>query len=260
MKRLCTFLLVFALSIALAIPAFATTQSTSPNLENLDEQLVEELSRLTEDELNEYILNLHLLELTQRNIPNESYPFPEDTDDALIEALSGMTIDELNEYIHRLYLLNASRNYNNDRNPNERNLTLRAAWLAAAQVAKLAGYPCAGTIVECSALGNDYIESNGLLANTIQTTSAYAAWVPVGGTSIMFTKSDCADLFYALRRAAVSVIGSPSHVRVRFTDVFDFAFETDMGDLFSTLVNDWGWLSQNIGALSVIDIQVDIYH
>ena len=156
--------------------------------------------------------------------------------------------------------MNTSRDYNIDKNPNGRNLTLRAAWLAAAQVAKLAGYPCAGTIVESSALGNDYIESNGLLANTIQTTDAYAAWVPVGGTSITFTKSDCSDLFYALHQTSVSVIGSPSHVRVRITDVFDFVYETDMEDLFSTLVNDWGWLSQNINALFVIDIQVDIYH
>lgn len=260
MKKLFAFFLVISFCIMLAIPASAADQQTSPNLENLDEQLVEELSRLTEDELNEYILNLHILELTQSNILNDSYPFPDDTDEALRDALSVMTIDELNEYIHRLYLMNTSRDYNIDKNPNGRNLTLRAAWLAAAQVAKLAGYPCAGTIVESSALGNDYIESNGLLANTIQTTDAYAAWVPVGGTSITFTKSDCSDLFYALHQTSVSVIGSPSHVRVRITDVFDFVFETDMEDLFSTLVNDWGWLSQNINALSVIDIQVDIYH
>lgn len=260
MKRFCTLFLVLALCITLAVPAYATDQPTTPRLENMDEELVEELSLLTEDELNEYIINLHLLELTQSNILEEKYPFPDNTDQALQEALSGMTVDELNEYIHRLYLMNSSREYSIDKNQNERNLTLRAAWLAAAQIAKAAGYPCAGTIVEYSALGNDYIETNGLLANTIQTTSAYAAWVPVGGNSIMFTKSDCADLFYALRRASVSVIGSPSHVRIRFTDVFDFVFETDMGDLFSTLVNDWGWLSQNIDALSVIDIQVDIYH
>ena len=83
----------------------ATNQPNSPSLGKLDEQLIEKLSQMTEDELNEYIQNLHLLELTQSSNLNESYPFPDDAEKALLDALSGMTIDELNEYIHRLYLM-----------------------------------------------------------------------------------------------------------------------------------------------------------
>lgn len=78
---------------------------------NQDERLIEELSHLTEDELNEYIFKLHLLELTQSNIINERYPSPDDIDEFFQEALSGMTADELNEYIHRLYELQIDVEY-----------------------------------------------------------------------------------------------------------------------------------------------------
>lgn len=257
MKRLCASLLGLALCIVTALPASAASQPVLPDPESPDEQLMERISHMTLDELNDYLIDLHLLELAQSERFQEWVPFPEDTDEALLEALSDMTMEELNGYLHRLYLLCASPDY--EENQAVKTDAIRAAWLIAAQAAKLAGYPCAGTIVEASALGNDYVESNGLLANTIQTTSAYSAWLSTGGTSIEFTKSDCADLFYALHLASIHVTGSPSHVLVRITDVFDFVFETDMEDLFSTLVNDWAWLSQTMGALSPINIQVDIY-
>ena len=36
---------------------------------------------------------------------------------------------------------------------------LKLMWLAAAQAAKLAGYPCSGKLIECSVLGLNYNES-----------------------------------------------------------------------------------------------------
>jgi len=111
MKKIITLLLLVALLLAGCSQArgqqgrLSTDQSTSLDLENMDEQLIEELSHLTEDELNEFIFKLHLLELTQSDILNKKYPLPDNIDEILQEALSGMTIDELNEYIHRLYEL-----------------------------------------------------------------------------------------------------------------------------------------------------------
>lgn len=169
------------------------------------------------------------------------------------DDLSGMTIEELNDYIHRLYLQSTAPD-----GGLERVAVLSAAWIAAAEIAGLAGFPCAAAVVKSSARGQDYVESNGLLANKIKTTKAYAEWVVSTSTYITFEKSDNADLFYAIHHANVNVIGGPSGARQRFTDIFNFEFETDMQDLFSTLVNDWGWLSQNIGALSPINVQVDI--
>ena len=41
-------------------------------------------------------------------------------------------------------------------------------------------------------------------------------------------------------------------------DTFDFAYTSDMGSLFSTFVNDWGWLSQQTGALTPIKVTISI--
>lgn len=120
MKKLTALLLLVALLLLGCSQAkdqlgergrFDTAQPTSLDLENLDEQLIEELSLLTGDELNEFIFKLHLLELTQSDILNKKYPFPDNIDEILQEALSCMTIDELNEYIHRLYEWQADIEY-----------------------------------------------------------------------------------------------------------------------------------------------------
>lgn len=172
---------------------------------------------------------------------------------AIENDLSDMSIEELNDYIHSLYLQSTASGGSSERAP-----ILSAAWIAAAEIAGRAGFPCAAAIVKSSARGQNYVESNGLLANKIKTTKAYAEWVISTSTYITFEKSDNADLFYAIHHADVYVTGGPSGARQRFIDTFDFKFETDMQDLFSTLVNDWAWLSQNIGALSPIRVQVDI--
>lgn len=167
--------------------------------------------------------------------------------------LSGMSIEELNALIH-----NIAMEYENNGDVATYINGLGTAWSAAAGIAELAGYPCAATIVRSSVRGRDYIESNGLLANTIKTTNAFAAWSRNPSTTIEFKKSDNSDLFYSIHFAEINVTGSPSAARARITDRFDFEFETDMQDLFSTLVNDWAWLSQHLNALTPIDIQIDI--
>lgn len=167
--------------------------------------------------------------------------------------LSRMSVAELQNLIHMIALQDKDAGKVSGR---FNNITL--AWIAAAEVAAKSGYPCAGAVVKSSAYGDDYIEDNGLIANTIAASDTFAAWKQNREDSIYFEKSDSADLFYAIHAANIGVSGSSSGAHALLTDVFDFEFETDMGSLFATLVNDWGWLSQHIGALTVIDVQVKI--
>nr|CRY95747.1 hypothetical protein [uncultured prokaryote] len=166
---------------------------------------------------------------------------------------SNMSIGELNAFIHSIMIQTTDNNA-----AASRVAIISQAWIAAAEIASKVGYPCAGAVVKSSARVEDYIESNGLLANTIQTTNAFASWKRDLGNYIVFEKSDNSDLFYAIHKANISVTGNSSGARAWITDIFNFEFDTDMGDLFATFVNDWGWLSQNIGALSEINVQVDI--
>ena len=137
--------------------------------------------------------------------------------------------------------------------------SLRAAWLAAAQIAKNMGYPCAGTLVEKSAMGANYNETNGMFAQKIKTTSAFARWRKNHTeTSLIFEKHDNADLFYALHKTSCSFSGNSSGARATVSDIFDFKPE-QYGDIFTASVNNWAWLSQQIGALSNIRVAIVIY-
>lgn len=167
---------------------------------------------------------------------------------------SSMSIEELNEFIHNIAIQSSGGN-----DATSRAVIVNLAWIAAAEIASKSGYPCAGAIVKSSALGEDYIESNGLLAKTIETTAAFAHWkLNFEEESIVFERPDNIDLAYAIHKADIRFNGNSSGGRAIITDTFDFDFETDMEGLFATIINDWGWLSQFIGALYVINVQVDI--
>lgn len=240
-KFLCT-ILAFSMCAALCMPVFAASSDEILSEDLIDESIVSDFSSMSTEELNRFIHSLSLLSAAL-------------DDEAMFPDFSGMSIEELNDLIHTLSLLSTA--VDEDAAAPRAN-AISLAWIAAAEIASNSGYPCAGTVVKFSALGEDYIESNGLLAETIQTTDAFSAWKSELGDYIVFEKSDNSDLFYAIHNANISLTGNSSGARARVTDIFDFELETDMGDLFSTLVNDWGWLSQNIGALSAINIQVDI--
>lgn len=167
--------------------------------------------------------------------------------------LSRMSVAELQNLIHLIALQDKASDRVSTR---FNNITL--AWIAAAEVASKSGYPCAGTVVKASAYGDNYIEENGLIANTIAASDTFAAWKQNRKDSIYFEKSDNPDLFYAIHAAEIHVSGSSSGGHAQLYDVFDFKFETDMEDLFSTLVNDWAWLCQHIGALTPIDVWVKV--
>ena len=149
--------------------------------------------------------------------------------------------------------------------PGSSTATLKAAWLAAAQAAKLAGYPCAAKAVEHSVLGINYKEDNGSFAEKIKTTSTFKDFLSATKNSNKshdsavreFTKSDNSDLFYALHNATVTLNKSGTNYKVHVYDVFDFALDNNYDSLFTSAVNNWAWLSQQTGVLHKITINID---
>ena len=131
---------------------------------------------------------------------------------------------------------------------------LRLCWYAAAKIAE-SKYPCAAKLVEYAARGIDYVETEGRFSTKIRQSADYREWRTTHSEDKMEFSSG--DLFYALHGVDISIVSQTSGgARVCITDTFDFKFETDLGSVILTLINDGAWLSQKIYALSVI--QVDI--
>ena len=189
----------------------------------------------------------------------------ENETEMLMEQLATMSNDELNEYIDEI-----ARKYEED-SLSSRSITvpetsLESAWLAAAQIAYNSGFQCAGLIVNHSVRNLPYVATN-MSTNSFYTkvsaTSVYRNYVTAiknGNsvpTSFAFTSSMNRDLYYAMHRVniAYSTMGTGilKTYNIVITDTFDFEFER-YDSLFSTLVNNWGWLSQRAGALHPISI------
>ncbi|SHH21044.1 hypothetical protein SAMN02745135_00073 [Caloranaerobacter azorensis DSM 13643] len=178
-----------------------------------------------------------------------------------------MTVEELNQYISDISINDFSYRYNNYRvtsSPKNIFIQLKLAWLAAVQIAKLKGYTCAAKAVEYSVLGINYTENNGgLFRDKIVETSVYKnhmSYIKRNNKTYSrsvqeFTKSDNSDLFYALHNATFTVRKSGSKYNVNVYDVFDFDNKYD--SLFTSIVNNWGWLSQNTGILNKIIININ---
>lgn len=179
--------------------------------------------------------------------------------------ISNSSINELNQYIDKL----AGSTYDSSKNTTEndaltgesnRNLVtiaeLKLAWLAAAEIAKRKGYPCAAKLVQNAVLNKDYYENNGMFSKKIKLSSDYKAWLNnSSASSFRFTSG---DLFYALHRVESKIVSSSSQgIMVHIHDVFDFAYDNDYDNLFTSLVNNWAWLCQHSYVLH--DIDVDIY-
>lgn len=183
---------------------------------------------------------------------------------------SDMSIDELNLLINNI----ANGEYIQSRAGSLSEVQL--AWLAAAEIARDYGYDCAASMVEHSVWNTGYYESKVSCSNEtpvinkLETTSVYKnhkkAIQDCGSTtfsgSFIITKNDSSDLFYALHKVSTSATGtslgntSLSYV-VHIHDVFDFDYDNDYDDLFTSLVNNWAWLCQQTDVLNTISI--DLY-
>ncbi|MDO5564903.1 MAG: hypothetical protein Q4F88_06720 [Eubacteriales bacterium] len=178
-------------------------------------------------------------------------------------VLYNMDIDELNE------LIDCAKE--SSENPYARwDNSLDLAWKAAAQIAIKAGYPCAGKLVTYSVNNDNYTEglsgTPGLFGSKIRNCSIYKDYIrsismeSSSGSSIAFTQNVDSDLYFALHKVDIFVTPRPNYVAVKIVDTFDFEKDKDRYDnLFASLVNNWGWLSQQVGSLHPIKVNVSFY-
>lgn len=171
-------------------------------------------------------------------------------------------IEKMSERELQLYINNIIESINGDNQvglrSDERSAALDALWYAAAQIAIMGGYECAGTLVQYSVRGQNYAEGNGIFANKIKTTAAFARWrSDPTSRHIEFNNSDNADLYYAIHGASIGVTGTSQGGTAHISDTFDFRY-SNLDSLFATLVNNWGALSQSIGVLKPISVHIEI--
>lgn len=148
------------------------------------------------------------------------------------------------------------------------NTDIKAAWLAAAQVAKLAGYPCSAKLIECSVLGVNYNENvgkGGLFRDKIVTTQPYQSCVRLFKSgkikalekhNVTFSKSVNSDLYYSLHTCTYSFRNSSKGYLFFVNDIFDFE-KSNYDNLFTGMVNNWAWLCQNASILKKINVNIN---
>lgn len=210
----------------------------------------------------------------------ESSEIDDSVIDNLLNAdLSQMTKDELNLYIDQIAKIcevNNSGTVSLYTTNSEIPGMVGQAWLAAAEIARDEGYPCAATAVECSVNNVNLTESthvvygDGPFITKLKSTSAYQTYLSSllasgkanANGSFEITKSDNSDLYYALHNVTTSATGTfpgttMASYMITITDVFDFALDNDYDDLFTTLVNNWAWLCQQTHVLHPITITLN---
>jgi len=196
-------------------------------------------------------------------------------DDA-IQELEKMTNEEMNQYIENVMIQYSSSNtylMNDETSVNRIGSVdpIQTAWLAAAKIIENKGYTCTARLIQDSVSGTNYVENdpfgaNGLFSKKIVSTSPYKNYLsklknnkklPKG---LEFKKSDNADLFYSLHNVDITSranMPGTAYATYNFTitDTYDFKYE-DYNDLFTSLVNNWAWLSQNISSLHKIRVTI----
>lgn len=165
------------------------------------------------------------------------------------EEIKYLSEPELQNIIDDLKIITEDRSTNST-------VSLKGAWLAAAQIARVKGYPLSAKLVEHSVWGKDYDELNGNFAKAIRTTGVYKRIIRKGKGSDAFEKKDNRDLFYSIHKFDYTSSGGSQGIRIRIHDKFDFALDTTYKSLFSSIVNNWAYLNQNAGVLNRIDVLI----
>lgn len=192
-----------------------------------------------------------------------------DAGESMEEKFSEMSIDDLNLYIDNIakkFSDSEIQTFSADSN------AIQNAWLAAAEIARKQGYPCAAAMVRCSVNNTAYTESSigptGLCSAKIVNTSAFKTVLKNAkekkkdnySTSAIFTKSMDSDLFYALHNVDVTSTrlgsGAWTTYTMKVTDTFDFAYDNNYDSLFTSCVNNWAWLCQQAHYLHKIKITI----
>lgn len=126
-------------------------------------------------------------------------------------------------------------------------IQLKAAWLAAAQVAKLAGYSLSAKLIENSVFNKDYFETNGMFSDKIKMTPLYRTMIRERDGQAEFTKPMDKDLYYSLHGFSYTSSQSSSGMRLYITDTYDFELDTGYDSVFTSIVNNWAYLCQTLG-------------
>ncbi|MGX8698428.1 MAG: hypothetical protein ACSW8F_00680 [bacterium] len=227
-------------------------------------------------ELDTYAASLALpeLEITEELLSTSSDPTVRSNAKLLANAakeIRAMSLEDLNLYIDKL-ANSASQNatgkgsvYTNWSRSDTKE-ALKIAWLAAAQIARIAGFPCSASLVEHSVLGFNYSQKHGFFVLKIIRTSVYREIVSgvrsgrayhgnTSGTNI-FKKEDNKDLYYAIRKFHWDFrLEFPSPI-ITIYDTFDFSSDAESQELFVILVNSWAYLCQHLDVLNKIDVKI----
>lgn len=225
----------FAAEMELLISAEDYVEANPIVRDWIDEELVKAQARFSEmsiDELNNYI---------DQQVVNGQVGFE------ALSAITGVEPSVLIGIIGSYYYL-------------------KLAWLAAAQIARNAGYSQAATLVEHSVRGQDYYENTTLpfnqyyMSNRIVRTNAFKTYfsqVRAGKDPGWFiiNKSDNKDLFYALKKVSCNSKLQGTMYTITIDDTFDFKKE-DYEDLFVGLVNNWAYLCQGCFILRKVSVKI----
>jgi len=211
------------------------------------------------------------ININEKLLSQSKDSFVRKNDDKIIQIvnnLNNLSVQELNAYIDNItYKYKYQKNIKSIDPTIPTIIELKTAWLAAAQIAKIKGYTCAAKAVEYSVLGLNYNEDKGvggLFRDKIVGTFVYKNYFSETQKSGVahvskvkeFTKSDNADLFYALHNATITFDKTKTYYKVHLYDRFDFAFDNNYDSLFTSIVNNWAWLCQNTSVLNAVDINV----
>ena len=115
----------------------------------------------------------------------------------------------------------------------------------------------AATLVENSVLNIDYFELNGEFASAIKKTSFYKKTSSSNRSgSSSFSKTINKDLFYSIHKFRYLNAISGHGGRLTITDVFDFEADYSYDNPFTSIVNNWAYLSQNLHALRPFNVRI----
>jgi len=115
----------------------------------------------------------------------------------------------------------------------------------------------AATLVENSGLNIGYFELNGEFASAIKKTSFYKKTSSSNRSgSSSFSKTINKDLFYSIHKFRYLNAISGHGGRLTITDVFDFEADYSYDNPFTSIVNDWAYLSQNLHALRPVNVRI----
>lgn len=262
MKKILSVFLTVLLVFCIIQPTVLSAYST--NCERIDSNLEGELT--VAYMLPELTIDEDTLQKSSDALVRENSKFIVDE----AAKISSMNIDELNNYIDSAIIVQESNEPFGNSGSTQSivdTVTLKALWLAAAQIAKLAGYPCAAKLIEYSVLGINYNEkyvSNGLFAKKIKTTKTYTNFLSAikKGTKstgkyyvLTHSKSENKDLYYSIHSCSYCATKSNGKYKIHVYDKYDFEI-SGYDSLFTGLVNNWAWLCQHKGVLHVIYVNI----